>query len=168
MASHQIDAKRRSPFFYFISEKGRSILTWKSSCKRVPFTALSLLLPPKRSSSTAWRLHLKLPLTLVPDSSRSGCSITMPASCSHLFKQQVQYNTHKQGQIRKFGCTALSTCAKPAEVREHQDKASFMLPKPGLWLLRSAQSRQFLRLLVLLGLDCSTSGCKISLPATFS
>jgi len=100
-------------------EKRRNVLTWNSSCKRVPSTALSLLLPPKRSSSTAWRLHLKLPLTLVPDSSRSGCRITMPATCSHLLKQQVQHNTHKQGQIGKFGYTALSKCAKPAEVRVH-------------------------------------------------
>ena len=47
---------------------------------RVPSTALSLLLPAKRSSSTDWRWHRKLPLILVPESRRSGCRMTIPVA----------------------------------------------------------------------------------------
>jgi len=115
--------------FYFISEKGRSILTWKSSCKRVPSTALSLLLPPKRSSSTAWRLHLKLPLTLVPDSSRSGCRITMPATCSHLLKQQVQHNTHRG----RSGNLAAQLCQHvPSQLKSENIKTRLLSCCPSL------------------------------------
>lgn len=53
-------------------------LTWRRSCSSVPSTAFALLSPPKRSSRTLRRGHLKLPAMRVPDSSTSGCRTNSP------------------------------------------------------------------------------------------
>ena len=83
--------------------------TCSNSCRIVPSMPFALGAPPKRSSKTAWRRHLKLPATRVPETSTSGARISKPV----------------KGGLFPTQCLASNMCKRMLESIRQRDHTLF-------------------------------------------